>query len=67
MTRLAPYRHYPPGEVVCRREGPADAPYFVREGRVEMSVYVSNGKELILDLRGPYDIFGALLLLESER
>jgi CRP/FNR family transcriptional regulator, cyclic AMP receptor protein len=48
-------------------EDPADALYFIREGMVKISMYFPNGKEMILGLLGQYDIFGELLLLESER
>jgi len=67
LTQLTPYRHFAAGEVIYHMEDPADALYFVRDGMVKISVYFGNGKEMILDLLGQYDIFGELLLLESER
>src|SRR5690606_30974437 len=67
ITRITPYKRYAAGEIIYHMEDPADALYFVREGMVKISMYFPNGKEMILGLLGQYDIFGELLLLESER
>ncbi len=67
MARLTPYKRFTAGEIVYHMEDPADALYFIRDGMVKISMYFPNGKEMILGLLGKYDIFGELLLLESER
>ncbi len=67
MARITPYKRFSAGEIVYHMEDPADALYFVRDGMVKISMYFPNGKEMILGLLGKYDIFGELLLLESER
>lgn len=67
LSKITPYRRYGAGEVIYHMEDPADALYFVRDGMVKISMYFPNGKEMILGLLGQYDIFGELLLLESER
>jgi CRP/FNR family transcriptional regulator, cyclic AMP receptor protein len=67
LSRITPYKRFSAGEIIYHMEDPADALYFVREGMVKISMYFPNGKEMILGLLGQYDIFGELLLLESER
>ncbi|HZW27673.1 MAG TPA: Crp/Fnr family transcriptional regulator [Trueperaceae bacterium] len=67
ITRITPYKRFAAGEIIYHMEDPADALYFVRDGMVKISMYFPNGKEMILGLLGQYDIFGELLLLESER
>ena len=67
MARITPYKRFSAGEIMYHMEDPADALYFVRDGMVKISMYFPNGKEMILGLLGQYDIFGELLLLESER
>src|SRR5690625_4582858 len=67
LAAIIPYREYAAGDIIFRMEDPADALYFVREGMVKISMYFTNGKEMILGLLGQYDVFGELLLLPSER
>ena len=67
LSRITPYKRFQAGEIIYHMEDPADALYFIREGMVKISMYFPNGKEMILGLLGQYDIFGELLLLESER
>ncbi len=67
LSRITPYKRFAAGEIVYHMEDPADALYFIRDGMVKISMYFPNGKEMILGLLGQYDIFGELLLLESER
>lgn len=67
MARITPYKKYAAGEIIYHMEDVADALYFVRDGMVKISMYFPNGKEMILGLLGKYDIFGELLLLQSER
>src|SRR5690606_36181496 len=66
MACITPYKRFAAGEIIYHMEDPADALYFVRDGMVKISMYFPNGKEMILGLLGKYDIFGELLLLESE-
>ena len=67
MARITPYKRFAAGEIIYHMEDPADSLYFVRDGMVKVSMYFPNGKEMILGLLGQYDIFGELLLHESER
>ena len=67
ITRITPYKKFSAGEIIYHMEDPADALYFIRDGMVKISMYFPNGKEMILALFGKYDIFGELLLLQSER
>ena len=67
LSRITPYRKFAAGEIIYHMEDPADALYFIRDGMVKVSMYFPNGKEMILGILGQYDIFGELLLLNSER
>src|SRR5690625_442427 len=67
LSRITPYREFAAGEIIYHMEDPADALYFIRDGMVKVSMYFPNGKEMILGILGQYDIFGELLLLNSER
>jgi len=67
LSKITPYRKFAAGEIIYHMEDPADALYFIRDGMVKVSMYFPNGKEMILGILGQYDIFGELLLLNSER
>ena len=46
------------GDVIFRQGDPADAVYFVRSGRIQLTVVSDQGKEGIIALFGPGDFFG---------
>lgn len=59
--------------VSCRRntrlffaEEPSDNIYLVKEGRVKLTRANSEGKEVILDILGPGEIFGELALAGED-
>lgn len=67
LSQITPYKKFAAGDMIYHMEDQADAVYFIRDGMVKISMYFSNGKEMILAILGQYDIFGELLLLPSER
>ena len=73
--RLAPSTHwrnacgrrpYARGEAVCRKGDPGTNLYVITLGQVKLSLIAENGREAILDLLGPGDVFGELALLDGE-
>ena len=47
-----------PGSVVFRQGAPADAVFYVRDGRVQLTVVSDHGKEGVIALFGPGEFFG---------
>ena len=67
--RLLPYarlRHYEKGEAIFREGDPPDRFHSVVEGRVKVLKYAPFGKELILEIFGPGDPFGAVAVYEGR-
>jgi CRP/FNR family transcriptional regulator, nitrogen oxide reductase regulator len=66
--RLAPYvrvKQHAPGEIVFREGAPSDRFYTVVEGRVKVVKFAPHGKELILEIFGAGDPFGAVAAYEG--
>lgn len=49
---------YGPNQVIFSQGKPADAVYYIQEGRVRLSVVSKQGKEATIALLGPGDFFG---------
>lgn len=54
-----------PEQMIFSRGDPAHHIYLVLEGRVRLSVLVSDGRELSFDHAGPGDIFGEIATLDG--
>jgi CRP/FNR family cyclic AMP-dependent transcriptional regulator len=61
LAALSEMREYPRGEVILDADHDPDRIYFVKTGRVKISTYSAEGKEQILALLEPGDLFGALV------
>jgi len=59
-------RAYARGEAVFREGDPGTSLYIVNAGRVKLALSSSEGREIIIDLLGPGDVFGELALLDGE-
>jgi CRP/FNR family transcriptional regulator, cyclic AMP receptor protein len=57
---------FAPGEVITREGEPAENFHVVVEGRVQSSILVADGKELVIDEVGPGGFFGELSMLTGE-
>lgn len=57
---------YPRGRVILGAGYDPDRIYFVKTGRVKISAYSPDGKEQILALLGPGDLFGELTPVEAR-
>jgi CRP-like cAMP-binding protein len=60
LAQLSEMREYTRGEVIQRTRPPADVIQFVKMGRVKISTYSPDGKEQVLALLDPGDLFGEL-------
>src|SRR5215207_3648382 len=59
-------RPYNRGEAVFREGDPGTSLYIVQSGHVKLSLTSAEGREIIIDLLGPGDVFGELALLDGE-
>jgi CRP-like cAMP-binding protein len=67
--KLAPRlwrRRYSRREVIFRAGDPGTSLYIVETGRVKLFLQSPEGRELIIDLIGPGDFFGALAVLDGQ-
>jgi CRP/FNR family transcriptional regulator, cyclic AMP receptor protein len=64
-SRLRP-RRYARGETLCLEGDPGTSLYIIDKGRVKLGLTSSEGREIILDLLGPGEVFGELALLDGE-
>ncbi|MBI4299605.1 MAG: Crp/Fnr family transcriptional regulator [Chloroflexi bacterium] len=59
-------RSYAKGEVIFHQEDPGSACYIVETGRVKIVAASADGKQVVLALLGPGDLFGEMALLDGE-
>jgi CRP/FNR family cyclic AMP-dependent transcriptional regulator len=59
-------RRYARGDVIFYQGDPGTSLYIVQEGRVKLALTSAEGREAILDLIGPGEVFGELALLDGE-
>ena len=60
--------YYPRGAVIIEAGGPpADQLFIIHSGSVKVSIISSTEEELLVDVRGDGDIFGAVSLLSSKQ
>lgn len=67
LAKLAVRRRYRKGMVLCFEGEPVDAVYFIVDGRVKLSVTNEDGREQILALLGPGDLFPYTSFLNGDR
>lgn len=59
-------RDYPVGSVIVGQEDRGDSLYLVVEGRVKVVLYGETGREIILSVLRPSEIFGEMSLLDNQ-
>jgi CRP/FNR family cyclic AMP-dependent transcriptional regulator len=64
-TRLR-RRRYGKGDTVFYQGDPGMSLCIVQQGRVKLALTTPEGREIIIDLLGPGDVFGELALLDGE-
>ncbi len=55
-----------PGQVLCRAGEPADRLFVLRQGRVRFGRLASTGREVVMGILGPGDVFGLGSLLAAD-
>jgi CRP/FNR family cyclic AMP-dependent transcriptional regulator len=59
-------RRYGKGDTVFYQGDPGLSLCIVQQGRVKLALTTPEGREIIIDLLGPGDVFGELALLDGE-
>jgi CRP-like cAMP-binding protein len=59
-------RHFGPGDTVFFEGDPGTSLCVIQGGRIKLSLISTSGREVIIDLLGPGDVFGELALLDGE-
>jgi CRP-like cAMP-binding protein len=59
-------RHFGAGDAVFYEGDPGTSLCVIQSGRVKLSLISTSGREVIIDLLGPGDVFGELALLDGE-
>lgn len=67
LSRIAPMRHFEPGQFIYHMGQQADVLYIIGEGEVTISTVTRDGKEIILGLFKGGDVFGELFVPEEDR
>lgn len=66
IARIVPDETYGAGQVIFRMGDPADHLFLLKKGRVKIIKYTADGKEKILDIVEPGNIFGEHLVTEGD-
>lgn len=56
---------YKRNDVIFLKSDPGDALYIIKSGRVKISILNSDGKDLIINIYGPGEIFGEMSLFDG--
>ncbi|HXM81619.1 MAG TPA: cyclic nucleotide-binding domain-containing protein [Burkholderiales bacterium] len=67
LAQRAAIRSVPGNEVIVREGDPADSLYMILSGKVKVYLREQGGKEMLLDVKGPGQYFGEMMLDEQPR
>lgn len=67
MGRMTAMRSCMKNQVIFFTDEPSDKIYFLKEGKVKLSRYADDGREIIVALLGPGEIFGELAISGQQR
>ena len=67
LAQRAAIRNVPGGEVIVREGDRADSLYMVLSGKVKVYLREEGGKEMLLDVKGPGQYFGEMMLDDKPR
>lgn len=65
LAERAVPRRYPPGSVIFVQGDAGDRCYVIVSGAVKIAAYAPDGREAVLAVLGPGDLFGELALFDS--
>jgi CRP/FNR family transcriptional regulator, cyclic AMP receptor protein len=66
LGHLAARRRYPRDTVVFFENEEGDCLFMILEGRIKVTILGDDGREIILTMLGPGDLFGEMALLDNE-
>jgi CRP/FNR family transcriptional regulator, cyclic AMP receptor protein len=65
ILKLRVRRHLDSGEVLFRKGDPGDALYGVLAGRLRIHANAADGRDALLNIMGPGDVFGEIALIDG--
>jgi CRP/FNR family cyclic AMP-dependent transcriptional regulator len=65
ILKLRVRRHLDPGEVLFRKGDPGDALFGVLAGRLRIHANAADGRDALLNIMSPGDIFGEIALIDG--
>ena len=66
LAKIAKEKSYPKNNRIIHEGDPGDALYLIDRGRVKVTLYGEDGKEVILDILNNGDYFGEMSLLDGK-
>jgi CRP/FNR family transcriptional regulator, cyclic AMP receptor protein len=66
LLSIARRRRFDRGEVVFHQDDPADSLHLIAKGRFGIRLRTALGEDVLVDVRGPGDVFGELALVSVE-
>lgn len=68
LVLLMEIAYFPRGEVIIKAGGdPSNYLYIIHSGSVKVSIPANTDKEVLVDIRGEGDVFGAVSILSSNK
>ncbi len=66
LGRLSARRRYPKDTVIFSENEEGDCLFMILEGRIKVTILGDDGREIILTMLSPGDLFGEMALLDNE-
>lgn len=66
LGRLSARRRYPKDTVIFFENEEGDCLFMILEGRIKVTILGDDGREIILTMLSPGDLFGEMALLDNE-
>lgn len=66
LMRRMTSRHWRQGAIIVGRDEPSGGLHIVVQGTAKRVLFADNGREIILDLLGPGEVFGEIALLDGQ-
>jgi len=66
LLRYARLRHAKAGEVLVQKGDPGDGLMAILDGRIKISSLSEDGKEVVLNILGPGELFGEIALIDGK-
>lgn len=66
LLKFAKLRRARPGEVLFQKGDPGDGLLGILKGRIKISTISAEGKEIVLNILGPGELFGEIALIDGK-